>query len=414
MLSLTLKLALNNLSHNKGRTALTVLGIIIGTTAVITVLSTGQAIKSLIVGEVESFGSNYIQLETKTPSTKQNSTENAFSMVGGSVITSLKDSDAQAILKHPNVAMYYSGVMGQEVASAKGEIKKVMIFGTNENFVNIDTSKVGLGRFFTEEENNALARVVVLGAKVKDKIFGESDAVGQPIKLGKESFQVVGIMERRGASFSLDMDNMVFIPVKTLQKKILGIDYLSFIIAQLKDPSLTDQTAADIKDIMREQHDITDPNKDDFAVTTMQEAMAMLDTIIQGIQILLIALGSISLIVGGVGIMNIMYVSVTERTYEIGLRKAVGAKAKNILSLFLLEALILTILGSVLGVIFGLFISWLVSIIASAQGFDWNFSVSLPGILLALGMSMIIGLVFGLYPARKAARLNPIEALRQE
>jgi len=207
---------------------------------------------------------------------------------------------------------------------------------------------------------------------------------------------------------------MIFMPLNTLQKRILGIDYVSFIIAQMNDTDQGDQTVKDLNLIMREQHKISDPNKDDFAIISMDQMMAMMDTVIYGIQILLIALGSISLIVGGVGIMNIMYVSVTERTFEIGLRKANGAKHKDILWQFLSEAIILTLAGGIIGIIIGIAISWLVSIIATAQGFTWAFSISWNGLVIAVLMSIIVGVIFGLYPARQAAKKNPIEALRHE
>ncbi|OGF31578.1 hypothetical protein A2533_02870 [Candidatus Falkowbacteria bacterium RIFOXYD2_FULL_35_9] len=410
----TIKTAWQSLKRNKSRTFLTVIGIVIGITAVITVLSAGQAIKSLIIGELESFGSNYIQVEVKTPSTEQASTENAFSMVGGSVITSLKESDAQEIAKHPNISIFYTGLMGQEIVSYQNQLKKVFLFGTNEDFINIDSGEINQGRFFDEDENSSLAKVAVLGSKVKNELFGNNDSLGKYIKVGKEKFQVVGEMKERGASFTFDMDNMIFLPVKTLQKKLLGVDYVSFVIAQLEDNSTSAETAEEVTLIMRDQHDITDPNKDDFAVTTMEQAMEMLDIVISGVQILLIALGSISLVVGGVGIMNIMYVSVTERTFEIGLRKAVGAKNKNILWQFLSEAVIITFIGGIIGIALGILLSGLISVVAQSQGFDWKFSVSVSGIVLASLMSMIVGLVFGLYPAKRAAGLNPIDALRHE
>ena len=390
------------------------IGIVIGITAVITVLSAGQAIKGLIIGEIEAFGSNYIQIEVKTPSTSQTSTENTFSMVGGATITTMKESDAEELAKHPNVSAYYTAIMGQEIVNYQNEIKKVFLFGTNADFVKIDTGQVEAGRFFDSDENKGLAKVAVLGSKVKTNLFGDNDPIGKSIKVGKEKFIVIGTMKERGASFAFDMDNMIFVPVRTLQKKLLGVDYVSFMTIQLIDNSLAAETAEDFKFTMRELHDITDPDRDDFAVTTMDQAMEMIDVIIVGLQFLLVMLGSISLVVGGVGIMNIMYVSVTERTFEIGLRKALGAKSRNILWQFLFEAVIITLIGAVIGIIFGLLLSALISVGAKSQGFDWEFSISVSGIILATAMSTIVGLVFGLYPAKKAAAMNPIDALRHE
>lgn len=413
MSTTSIKLAVSSLKKNKGRTVLTVLGIIIGITAVIAVMSTGQAIKGLIVGEMEKFGSNYLEIEIKIPQTSQASAENAFSMVGGGTITTLTQDDAKEVGKHPNISRWYTGVMGQEIVSYKNEIKKAFLFGCNAAFIDIDSGEVEYGRFFTEEENKGLSKVAVLGATMAEKLFGQNDPLGKSMKIGKENYRVIGILEKRGASFGFDMDNMIFMPVNTLQKRILGIDYVSFIFAQMNDPQFSAQTKQDVEWIMRDQHDITDPKKDDFAVATMEDAMEMLDIVIVGIQVLLIILGSISLIVGGVGIMNIMYVSVTERTYEIGLRKAIGARKSDILWQFLWEALIITLLGAIIGIIFGVLLSYTISLGAQSQGYEWHFAISFSGLILALSMSTIVGLLFGIYPAQKAARLDPIAALRK-
>lgn len=225
---------------------------------------------------------------------------------------------------------------------------------------------------------------------------------------------MVGTLQEKGSSFGMDMDNMIFLPVQTLQKRILGVDYVSFIIAQMIDTAQGDATAIELTDIMRQQHKIDDPDKDDFAIITMEQMLEMMDVILSGIQILLIALGSISLIVGGVGIMNIMYVSVTERTFEIGLRKSLGAKKRDILWQFLFEAIILTFSGAATGVILGVALSYLLYLVAASQGLKWDFSISITGLIVAFVMSTAVGLIFGLYPAKKAAGMNPIEALRRE
>lgn len=410
----SISIALSALKKNKGRTLLTILGIVIGITAVIAVLSIGQAIKGLIIGQVEAFGTDYIQIEVKTPQTSQTSSENSFSMVGGSTVTTLKLKDAEDILKIDNIKRYYAGIMGQEIISFENEFKKTFIFGASADFINIDSSEIEDGRFYTDEEDRTLSKVTVLGAKLKNEIFGDSEAVGQPVKIGNDKYQVIGTLKERGATFGFDMDNMAYIPIQTVQKRMLGVDYVSFITAQVYNNSIANQTAEEIEYILRDNHKIEDPNKDDFAVTTMEQAMEMLDVIITGVQFLLIALGSISLIVGGVGIMNIMYVSVTERTAEIGLRKSIGAKNKNILWQFLSEAIILTFAGGIVGIALGISLSLLVSIVAQALNFDWEFTISWPGMLTAVVMSVVVGLIFGLYPAKQAADLDPIEALRYE
>jgi len=414
MITPSIQIAIQTLRKNKGRTALTILGIVIGIMAVIAVLSTGQAIKQFIVGQVEAFGTNIIQVEVKTPQTSQQSTENAFSLVGGAVVTTLKESDGEALAKLANIDKFYTGLMGQKLATYESKIKKAMLFGTNAAFIEVDTSKIDKGRFFTEEENKGLAKVVILGDKIRNNLLGDQNPINQYIKIDNDRFLVIGTLAKRGATMGLDMDNMIFMPVETLQKRVLGIDYVSFILLTAKDKAQAEITAGDIIEKMRERHKITDPDKDDFAVTTSAQMMKMLDTIMYGIQALLIALGSISLIVGGVGIMNIMYVSVTERTFEIGLRKAVGAQYHDILWQFLTEAIIITFFGAIIGIILGLSLTFLVSVIATASGFEWAFSISWSGLVIAVIMSVVVGLIFGIYPAQQAAKKHPIEALRFE
>ena len=409
-----LETALESLNKNKMRTVLTVIGIVIGVATVIFVLSTGLAIKGFIIGEMEAFGSNYIEIEVKTPQTSQASADNAFSMVGGSIITTLKESDGVAMTKHPNISRFYAGVLGQKTATYENEFRQAVLFGVNAAFIDIDKSEVEFGRFFNENENQSLSKVIVLGAKMKQKLYGESDAVGTVIKIGNEHFNVIGVLEERGATFGFDMDNMVYMPLRTLQKRVLGIDYVTFIFGQTINPDISARTADDITQLVRERHQITDPDKDDFAVITMEQALDLLSTVIIGIQALLIALGSISMVVGGVGIMNIMYVSVTERTSEIGLRKSVGATSQNIFTQFLYEATIITLAGGIIGIIVGVGLSYLVSLGAQSQGYNWQFTVSWVGILLAVSMSTIVGLLFGLYPAKQAAKKSPIDAIRFE
>jgi len=304
--------------------------------------------------------------------------------------------------------------MGQAVASYLDEKKTAMLWGISSSFFNLSEAKVVEGREFSDEEDKSQARVVVLGANLKEKLFGNDDALEKYIKIGNKNFKVVGVLEKQGGSMFFDMDSIVFMPVRTLQKQIMGVDYIQFFTVYLKDAAQAYATAADIEDILREEHKITDPKKDDFAVTTMDEAMGMIDTITGGISLLLAAIAAISLLVGGVGIMNIMYVSVTERTYEIGLRKALGATSKNILWQFLWEAIFLTFTGGLIGVFLGTVFSFLGALGAKSAGFDLGLNFSLTGFILGTVFSVAVGLIFGVYPARKAASLDPVEALRQE
>lgn len=407
-----LKIALMALKKNRVRTALTVLGIVIGISAVITVMSAGQGLKSYVVSYIETFGTDTIEVEVKVPSTSQTSTENAAGMATGIEITTLKLSDQEAINKLSNVKNSYAGVMGQQLVSYGGENKQILLFGTSPSAVEIDKTKVAEGRFFTTEEDDGLANVAVIGPTIKEKIFGGGDFLDKWIKIGHQKFKVVGMLESRGATMGFDMDNMIYVPIQTLQKKIMGIDHVMFIMVQVYDTAIVDQTVQEITELVRERHDITDPDKDDFAAISMVEALKIMDSVFWAISLLLVAIAGVSLIVGGVGIMNIMYVSVMERTYEIGLRKAVGASNQSIMLQFLWEAIVVTLLGALLGVVFGISLSWLVSVVANSQGFPWRFVILPSSLFLACGVAIGIGLIFGVFPARTAAKMDPVTALR--
>lgn len=408
-----LQIAYLSLRANKLRSFLTILGIVIGISSVIMVLSAGEAIKGFVNGEIQSFGSNIIQVEIKVPSTEYTSTENAAGLAMGVSITTLKHKDTEDIMKLPNIDKAYSGLMGQALAVRGSENRTVNLFGVTPAFIDIDSAEIAQGRFFSEEENKNLARVIVLGYDVKEDLFGDNEAVGRTIKLGRQEYKVIGVLEEKGAAFFFNWDDIVYLPLRTLQKRIMGVDYITYLLATMKDPRRDQETKAAMEDILRRNHNITDPKKDDFTVTTQAEMQDMLGVIMGGIQILLIVIASISLIVGGVGIMNIMYVSVAERTFEIGLRKSLGATKKNIMWQFLWEAIFITFFGGIIGMFMGVFLSWLVSFLAQNYGYDFHFIIPWWLVVFAVGFTLLIGIAFGIYPARKAAALDPIEALRR-
>ncbi len=421
-LTTPLKIVWQSIKNNKTRTFLTILGMLIGVTSIIIVFSAGEGFKGLIVQQVESFGTDIIESEVRVPQKgKKGETsdmESAVAMAQGVQITTMTLDDVEDIIKLPNVTNGYGGIMGQELATYQNKRKKVFLLGVSASYINIDKSKVAQGRFFTAAEDKSLARVVVLGSKVKEKLFADSDALGKFIKLGKSKYKVIGIIEERGAVMTVDFDEYIYIPVRTLQKRIMGIDYLMYIVHQIEDLSMADQTAEDIRILLRENHDINNPeadvSKDDFAVYTMEEMMSMVDEITNYITLLLLAIVIVSLIVGGVGIMNIMYVIVTERTFEIGLRKSVGAKQKDILWQFLIESIIIALIGAIIGMLLGILISFLISIVANYYGMDWRLSIPPIGLIVAFSFSILCGLVFGVFPARKAAQMDPIIALRKD
>lgn len=403
------KIALNAIKRQKKRAALTMLAISIGIAAAITILAAGKGIQKLVIGQLDAFGPDTLYIETKIPSKKADS--------GGAIgitITTLKDKDVETVNKHPNIIAANGQVSGQEAVSYGGQIKKIMLSGKGYNAPEVETFKLTEGRFYTKDEEESLSAVAVLGATAKEKLFGDDTAVNKIISIRGKPFRVVGVSEKRGAAFFLDLDNIITIPTKTMQKRLLGIDYVQAISGRMKDGSKAKETQAELTELIRENHDITDPDKDDFIVQTTADAAESLTTITNGVTFLLIALVSISLIVGGVGIMNIMYVSVVERTFEIGLRKALGAQQNDILWQFLAEALLITAGGGVIGVILGALFAGLIYLGATAAGFVWVYSVTLTSIIGSVLFSAIIGLIFGYYPAKQAAKKNPIEALRFE
>ncbi|MBP6943222.1 MAG: ABC transporter permease [Candidatus Buchananbacteria bacterium] len=413
-LQLPLRIAWHSLRTQIGRTLLTILGVVIGIAAVIIVMSAGESIKGLVLGELEAFGSNTIQVEPKVPSTGRNSTDNAGAMAQGIQITTLTLDDAEAIAELPNVTRYNGGLMSQDVLTFAGENEITNFIGASASFIEIDQSEIATGRFYSEIEDDSLARVVVLGSKLATKLFGDVDPIGKSIRIGSTRLEVIGVLVPRGAGFGLDFDTIAYIPLQTVQKLMLGVDHLQWITVEVADAAIQDQTAAAIADLVRERHDITDPIDDDFGVTTMAEARELITTVFGGITLLLVAVAAISLIVGGVGIMNIMYVSVSERTFEIGLRKAIGAQRRQILWQFLFEAILLTFFGGVIGILVGIALTLAVTGIASLAGFSWDFSLPPSALIISFGFCVTVGVTFGYYPARRAAHLDPIEALRTE
>lgn len=407
--------ALRTIRTHKTRTALALLGVIIGVFAVVVVNVLGDAVKGYVVGQVESFGTDLIQVEVKVPSTGKMSSDNAFARAQGTEITTLTTDDRDAIRKLGSVEATYAGSIGQERATYGSVGKRIMLFGTSAEAPLVDGNlKLATGRFFTAEEDANADRVVVIGADTKKTFFGNRQAVGESITLKGEKYRVVGVLATRGAAGFIDLDTFTYVPIQTLQKKILGVDYVQMISVKMRDTDREKATVADIIALLRKRHDIDDPKKDDFSVTSTKEAQETLSTVLDSLSILLLALTSISLVVGGVGIMNVMYVSVAERTSEIGLRKAVGATSGSILRQFLLEALIITSVGGLMGIGLGVLFSFAASAVFSTLGFGLNLSFTPASLVLGAVFSMAVGLIFGIAPAYRAALLSPMEALRRE
>jgi putative ABC transport system permease protein len=412
------KQAFKSLFANPARTGLTTLGIVIGIATVILVLSAGEGFKSYLNLQIEAFGTNTIFVQTKVPQTTRarntgggNTDSDRASTVA---ITTFKNLDLAEIRRAGNVKNVYGAVMGQKIVSYKQVAKNAFFMGAGPERFEIDKGKLARGRFFTDVDNKAVAQVAVLGHDIADDLFGQDEAVGKMVRVGESNFEVIGVYQRRGSfGFSND-DQQLFVPLLTAQKKLLGIDYIQFAVVEVENPKLAEATAEDLTLAMRRSHQITNPDKDDFLVQTQAQGLSTFNTILAGATFLLIAIAAISLLVGGVGIMNIMYVIVTERIAEIGLKKALGAKYKDILREFLLEAILLTFTGGFFGVVLGSLLAWAVSVVASSFGFAWKLIIPFSAVVLSFGVATGIGLVFGVFPARRAAKLDPMEALRQE
>jgi len=375
-------------------------------------LASGESLKQLILGEIDMYGSDVVNVEVRVPG--RGTTGSSTDMATGISITTLKNSDVEAISKLNNVSAYYAYITSQEIIKYERENITSIIFGYGAQAPLVEKISVAEGRFYTVDEENSLSSVIVLGAKVKEKLFGDNEAVGQNVYIRGKPFKVVGILEKRGQVFFFDMDLIVYLPAKTIQKKLLGTDYVLGVSVKAQDASKLDELKQDVLDLMRERHDIDDPARDDFEVMTMVEAKEMMEVITNSITLLLAALAAISLVVGGVGITNIMYVSVVERTFEVGVRRSVGAKKRDILFQFLTEAMLLTFSGGVLGIIIAVGLTSLIYAVANSYGLSWPYSISLAAVFYSILFSTSVGLFFGVYPARKAANIDPIEALRKD
>jgi len=406
------QIAFDSLMKQKGRTILTMLAVAIGIASLVVMLAAGESMKQLVLKEIDVYGSDVVSVEVKVPG--RGPTGSGADMATGINITTFKNSDVEAIAKLDNVAAYYSFVTSQEIIKYEGENATAIILGYGAQAPLVEKIDIAEGRFYTLDEENSLSSAIVLGSRIKEKLFGDNEAVGQNVYVRGKPFKVVGVLKERGQVFSFDIDSIVYLPTKTVQKKLLGTDYVLGAVIKAKDPTKLDELKDDVISLMRERHNIDDPDMDDFKVMTMVEAKEMTEVITNSITVLLAVLAAVSLIVGGVGITNIMYVSVTERIFEIGLRRSVGAKRKDILYQFLAEAGLLTFLGGVLGVILAVAITFLVYIIANSYGLNWPYYVPPSALIGSILFSVAVGLFFGVYPARKAADIDPIEALRRE
>jgi len=406
--------AFKNLLQNKRRSLLTMLGVIIGVSAVIIIVSIGAGAQSLILSQVKSLGSNLIGI---TPGKSEEKGPPAA--VFGVSITTLTYDDAQA-LKNKDILPHIVAVSGYVQGSANvtwnGNQYTPTLNGVTADYQLVENTELASGRFFTEAEERGIAKVAVIGWAIKDEIFNQTDPIGQTIKIKNQSYEVIGVTAKKGVVAFQDYDNQILVPARTMQKLIAGINHLALARIKIDNEVNLNETIEGVKIVLRDRHDIKDQsgNSDDFSVRSAAQALDLLTNITDALRFFLAAMAALSLLVGGIGIMNIMLVRVSSRTREIGLRKAVGASNKDIMFQFLIEASSITVSGGIIGIVIGEIVSYLIAVIAQQLGYDWEFSVSLWSIILAVTVSVSVGIIFGLYPAKKAGRLSPIEALRYE
>jgi len=408
----TFKISVKGLSTHRGRSLLTILGIVIGITSITLVNAIGDSAKSMILSEVEGLGSNNVFiLPGKEPA--------GPSDFGGSILNnSLTARDLESLGRKSNVPDALSVapiVFGPVVASWESEVYSTMVIGTTPELVDIYGLGLDQGEMFTADDVTQASDNVVIGKKVADKLFGQSDIIGEKIKFKDNNFRVIGLLQEKGQSPFVNFDEIILAPYTTAQQHVLGFRYIQRIAITATSPEVVPGLIQDIESTLRDNHNITDPKDDDFYVTTMKDLANSISTVTDILTILLGSVAGISLVVGGVGIMNIMLVSVTERTREIGLRKALGATNSDILKQFLTEAIILTVLGGIIGIIFGVGLSFLATIAVNRiWGLNFPFTLPISGIILGVSVSTIIGFVFGIYPARQASKKSPMDALRYE
>ena len=409
---LTIAVAVRALGRNKMRAALTVLGVVIGIAAVTTMVSVGSSAGQLVQTELKSFGTNFLFVTGKSErrnGVRQNSTPK------------LTESDADAIANELDSVLAVSPLVAasKPVVRGNNNCQPNEMFGVGKDYLEIRAWNLQAGSFFSEKDVQSGNRICVIGHTIVRKLFQTTNPLGETIRVGNIPFIVVGVLEKKGAGLTgQDQDNVLLMPFTTVKKRINGssFDDVHAIFVASKAPELVQTTSRQITQLLRDRHGIEPGGDPDFEVHSSDEISKFMGTITGIMTALLASIAGISLLVGGVGIMNIMLVSVTERTREIGIRMAVGARGRDILVQFLIESVVLSCIGGAIGMALGISASMGITALINelSSGSDWPVVVSIPAAIVAMLFAAVVGLIFGLYPAWRASRLDPIEALRYE
>ncbi len=390
---------------NKLRTGLAALGIVIGIGSVIALVSLGQATQQSIQNQIQSLGANLL---TVLPGSQN--TGAVRGAVGGGTTLTLDDANAILSAGSVNTIAAVSPEFSKRVQIITGKTNtNVSVVGVTPAYLRVHKFVIDTGSFITQRNVDTMSKVAVIGPQVVSDLFNGEDPIGQNIRISSQTFNIIGVTVSKGGTGFANQDDIIWVPLSTAQKQLFGVDYLTSIALEAKSPDVMTDAQNQVGYLLLARHKLNDPTQADFSVFSQQDILNTASSITSTFTTLLSGIAAISLLVGGIGIMNIMLLTVTERTREIGLRKALGAKKAVITQQFLIEAVILTFVGGILGMVLGIIISYLVSSLASLP-----FAISPFAIILAMGVSTAIGILFGWYPAKRASDLQPIEALRYE
>lgn len=394
--------ALQSLRRNLLRTSLTMLGIVIGITSVILIVSIGQGAVKFITDELASFGTDYFQIN---PGASQVSAFAGSNTLTLDDVEAIRDDSALT-----NINKVVPIAIATSVVSANGEEEQINITGSTAEVIEILRPEIIYGEFLSPEQDVASERVAVMGSDTVETFFGEdTDPVGERIRINGTPFRVIGVAKSESVLAGGVLNNSIYVPINVVFNEISGEDRIQEIDVSVHDTAQINQTIEDVETLLRDRHNIEEGEEDDFRIASAQDILTTVETITSLLTLMIAAISGISLVVGGVGVMNIMLVSVTERTKEIGLLKSIGAKERDILTQFLIEAVVMSMLGGVIGIILGISGAFAASKLAGIP-----FVIDPLAVLVAVAVSSLVGIIFGLYPARKAARLSPIDALRYE